>query len=393
MKRARSLVLFLIDLFSFYLAFVLSFIFRFGFNKDNFYVHLFSFSFLFLFWFLVFYAFQLYENYRSTLEYYQNYFLALVLNIVLSIILFYIFAPYFQITPKRLLFLFFIFFSIFNLSLRKKYGFQEESKKFLFIDEKTKELDLSIYDIFIVPEDKKHAPLVKDLLLKNKEILSKSEYYEIYYQKLPLEEIEKIIFDLKSESKTSFDLLKRFLDIFLAITVVIITLPLWPIIILGIKLSSKGPIFYLDRRIGFQEKPFILYKFRTMHQKEVSFEKDFTQEKKARLFLFGKILRKTHLDELPQLINVIKGDVSLVGPRPDSEKYYYVLKKEIPYYELRTIVKPGITGWAQIKKIYGDSVEEAKERLAYDLYYIKHRSPILDLLIILKTISILFGGK
>ena len=140
------------------------------------------------------------------------------------------------------------------------------------------------------------------------------------------------------------------------------------------------------------EKKFILYKFRTMHDggEEVNkLKEDFGAERgdDKRVFGFGKFLRRTRLDELPQVINVIKGNLSFVGPRADFVDYYNVLKEKIPYYQIRTIILPGLTGWGQIHDKFGNSTDSASERLAYDIYYIKNRSFILDLAISLKTLK------
>lgn len=391
MTRARSLNLFIIDFLSFYFALILSLLVRFGFNQQIFLAHLVSFTILFLLWFLVFYAFQLYESQDPGLIYYQNYFLAVMANIAIGVLLFYLLGPYFKVTPKRFFALFIAFFLMINLIFRRRFGFLPEKKKIVFLNNDSEAPEADLYVLSF--QNKGFLPLAEKLLLQGKEVLSVTDYNELFFQKISLAELEKEIFFFKVEKKGNLDLVKRIFDFFLAVFIIILSLPLWPIVILGIKLSSKGPIFYLDQRIGFQERYFFLYKFRTMHKESLVSQTDFRKEKEARVFFFGKILRKFHLDELPQVINIIRGDLSLVGPRPDSAKYYQILKEKIPFYRLRTIVKPGITGWAQIKSVYGDSVEEAKDRLAYDLYYIKHRNLIFDLLILLKTLSIVFRGK
>lgn len=390
--KAKPIALLFIDIFSFYIALVITVILRFGFTKELLLNHIIVFSFLFFFWFLVFYAFQLYDSQKSSIVYYQNYFLALLVNLFLGVLIFYLFGSYFQITPKRVFVLFSIFFLIINFTFRKRIGFTTEKKNVVFVTD-AKSL-IPEGDIYVVKfQDKKFLSIIEKLLLQGKEVISVSDYNELFFQKISLSEIEKEIFSLKPEINTGLDLIKRIFDLCVAILILIVSLPFWPIIICGIKLSSKGSVFYLDKRIGFQGKVFTLYKFRTLHEKKSETYDDFLADKQKRLFLFGKILRKLHLDELPQLINVIKGDLSLVGPRPDSEHYNRTFKVSIPFYNLRLIVKPGITGWAQIKGSYGDSVEEAKERLEYDLYYIKHRNPVFDLLILLKTIAVIFRGR
>ena len=163
--------------------------------------------------------------------------------------------------------------------------------------------------------------------------------------------------------------------------------PLTIIISILIKFTSKGPIIYKQERIGKGEKPFILYKFRTMkinHNGPL-----WTVGNDKRLTFIGKIIRYTHLDELPQLINILKGDISFIGPRPERSELVQMYKK-LPYYEIRHIIKPGLTGWAQLNYKPSASLEEAYEKLQYDVYYIKNRSLLLDFFIVLKTIRYFF---
>jgi sugar transferase (PEP-CTERM system associated) len=170
--------------------------------------------------------------------------------------------------------------------------------------------------------------------------------------------------------------------------------PLISIIALLIKLDSPGPVFFRQLRVGKNDKNFWLSKFRTMvHNAESETGAVWAQEDDPRVTRMGRILRKTRLDELPQLFSVLRGDMSIVGPRPERPEFVQKLKEIIPYYSERHFIKPGITGWAQIKYSYGSSVEDAIEKLRYDLYYMKHLSLILDLLIILETFTVVFMGK
>ena len=395
-SRVNQFLLFFSDLFSFCLALIFAIIIRFGWHNNQFLSHLFAFSFNFLFTLIIFYAFQLYENLVSKKQYYQNYFSAIIINLAFYILIFYLLgSEIWGITPRRVLFLFFLIFVPLNLFIRNLIIFKFPRKeKIIFIDNFDQMNEIYENAIFVININKPEGPKMFSLaLMSNKKVLSLSQYYELYFGKIDLTELDYEIINLRPEESNIFDSIKRLVDIVLSSIVFIILSPFIPIIILGIKLSSKGPILYKDERVGLRERVFYLYKFRTMHQTNVNFGNNFREEKEKRIFFFGKILRLTHLDELPQIINVIKGDISLVGPRPDSLKYYKLLKEKIPFYSLRTIVKPGITGWSQIKGMYGDSVEEAKERLAYDLYYIKYRNPLFDFLIILKTLSILIKGK
>jgi lipopolysaccharide/colanic/teichoic acid biosynthesis glycosyltransferase len=166
---------------------------------------------------------------------------------------------------------------------------------------------------------------------------------------------------------------------------------IYPIIILAIKLDSRGPAFITQKRVGQNNKIFSNLKFRSMLVNDGG---KWPEKNDKRITKVGKFLRKTRLDELPQLINVIRGDISLVGPRPDIIDLYEKLESEIPYYKIRNLIKPGLTGWAQIhQESPPHSVESTKQRLSYDFYYLKNKSLILDLMIILRTIKTLLSQK
>ena len=179
-------------------------------------------------------------------------------------------------------------------------------------------------------------------------------------------------------------LIKRAFDILLSLLIGLVSLPFLPLIALGIYLNSPGPIIFKQKRIGKNNKEFIIYKFRTM--KNLTDPGIWEKEKDERIFFFGKILRKLHLDEIPQIINVLKGDLSFIGPRPEQVNIVKELEKQIPFYNIRHIVLPGITGWTQVnyKKPY--NLEETKIKLEYDFYYLKNRNFFLDLIIFFKTI-------
>ena len=160
-----------------------------------------------------------------------------------------------------------------------------------------------------------------------------------------------------------------------------------------IKLESKGPIFFIQERIGEGNKPFKIVKFRSM---TTDAEKDgpkWATKNDNRVTKFGKFMRLTRIDELPQLWNVLRGEMSFVGPRPEREFFIKQLEKEIMYYNLRHTVKPGLTGWAQVMYPYGASIEDAYRKLQYDLYYIKNHDILFDVKILLKTVTIVIFGK
>ncbi|MBV1900387.1 MAG: sugar transferase, partial [Kordiimonadaceae bacterium] len=157
-----------------------------------------------------------------------------------------------------------------------------------------------------------------------------------------------------------------------------------------IKITSRGPIFYRQERVGRYGKPFNLLKFRSMKEDaEAEGQAEWAQENDPRVTLVGSLLRRTRIDELPQIVNVLKGHMSFVGPRPERPFFVDQLQKDVPFYRERHCLKPGITGWAQIQYPYGASFEDSKRKLEYDLYYIKNYSIFLDLLIILQTVRVL----
>jgi lipopolysaccharide/colanic/teichoic acid biosynthesis glycosyltransferase len=160
-----------------------------------------------------------------------------------------------------------------------------------------------------------------------------------------------------------------------------------PFVVAAIKLTSRGPVIYRQTRVGQNGRLYDVLKFRTMRVDAEANGAQWAVKGDTRVTSIGRFLRLTRIDEIPQLWNVLKGDMRFVGPRPERPEFVNVLAEQIPYYQLRHIVPPGITGWAQVRYQYGSSVEEAKAKLTYDLYYIKHASLALDLLIVFETLK------
>jgi len=191
-----------------------------------------------------------------------------------------------------------------------------------------------------------------------------------------------------------FRLVRRALNFSVALIGLVIALPLLPFIVLAVKLDSRGPVLYRQKRVGRGGAIFFCYKFRTMRQDaEADTGATWATDDDPRITRGGKILRITRLDEIPQLWCVLKGDMHFVGPRPERPEFVEWLSKEIPYYGVRHTVRPGITGWAQVQYKYGNTLEDAREKLQYDLFYIKNASVGLDLLILLQTIKIVLLGR
>lgn len=187
---------------------------------------------------------------------------------------------------------------------------------------------------------------------------------------------------------------KRLFDLVASLILLTITLPIMLVTALLIFLESGAPIFYTQQRVGLRGRCFSVIKFRSMRQDaEVDGKAVWASKEDSRVTRIGKFIRKTRIDELPQLLNVLKGDMSFVGPRPERPQFVEELARAIPYYDLRHHVKPGITGWAQVSYPYGSSIKDSREKLQYDLYYLKNYSVFLDVNILLQTIQVILWGK
>ena len=222
-------------------------------------------------------------------------------------------------------------------------------------------------------------------------------FYENLEMKLPVGDLDQKWF-LENDGfeiyYNNFNMrIKRLIDITMAAVIGIVCSPIMIFAALIVKLESKGPVLFVQERTGELNKPFDIYKFRSMAQDAEKDGPQWAQKNDNRITKFGKFMRITRIDELPQLWNIIRGDMSFVGPRPEREFFIKQLEQEIPYYNLRHTVKPGLTGWAQVMYPYGASVEDSYRKLQYDLYYIKHHNIIFDFMITLKTITTVIFGK
>jgi sugar transferase (PEP-CTERM system associated) len=221
------------------------------------------------------------------------------------------------------------------------------------------------------------------------------EFYERLTGRLQVESLRpsSLIFsDGFKRSKLTL-WMKRVTGFTFSLIGLILLSPLIVIIAVLIKIDSHGPIFYQQKRVGENGKVFKLKKFRSMFENAEANGPVWAEANDKRITRVGRWLRKWRLDEIPQMINVLKGDLSFVGPRPERPYFVEQLRKEIPFYDQRFSVKPGITGWAQVKYRYGASKEDSLEKLKYDLYYIKNLSPLFDLLILFETIKVVLFGK
>lgn len=440
-NKLRVCLLIVGDAIALYLGLFCTLLIRYGEEyyqqfADN---HFLPFTIIFVLWIIIFYISGLYDlrRLRNNLEFLKTLWLTLSVNAVIAVFFFYL-IPAFGITPKTNLFIFLVVFvliegywrRLFNGTIssgeapyrvlaigqsetaREIYGFVKENPQLGYeikeiIREEEVEADpqklekLAAHgkiNMIIIPRHLKNNPkLTRELyglLNKGVEIRDLANFYELTLRKVPLADLEESWFleNLIGQQRF-YDQLKRAAEFFFALVLEIILLPLELLIATIIKMTSPGPIVYKQVRVGKNGKEFTLYKFRNMR---VDAEKDgakWAEENDGRVTPFGKFLRRTHLDEILQLINIIKGELSFVGPRPERPEFVKILKEQIPYYEVRLLVKQGVTGWAQINYRYGASVEDAYEKLQYEIYYIKNRSIILDLAIILKTARTIFVNQ
>ncbi|WP_369715831.1 exopolysaccharide biosynthesis polyprenyl glycosylphosphotransferase [Leptotrichia alba] len=270
-------------------------------------------------------------------------------------------------------------------------------------DEMEKIISEKSIDILVIvkdmnsPDFKKYLKRLFDLKINGLKIINYEEFNEDIQKKI---DIDKINEEWLLESN-GFDILnnemqrniKRGMDLILALLLIIIFSPVALITAMIIKFESKGPVIFKQVRIGENMQPFKVYKFRSMKMHDPDKYSKYTLDNDIRVTNFGKFMRKTRIDELPQLWNILKGTMSFVGPRPE----WYILAKEyekkINYYNLRHLIKPGITGWAQVMFPYGENLEDAKKKLEYDLYYLKHQDLILDVLVVMKTAKAVLFAK
>ena len=279
----------------------------------------------------------------------------------------------------------------------KKYEYSYESKNASPLEEvsKTKNTDVIFFDDPKMPDE-----VMQDLMqcrVRGVSVREIVDFYEDEWEKIPVYHLRDRWF-VYSHGFTVihhvfYQRVKRIVDIGLSILTMIIMGPLMFLTAVLIKIESKGPVFYKQERIGLNERMYNLLKFRSMIKDAEKNGAMWAEEKDPRLTRVGRIIRPFRIDELPQIFNILKGNMSFIGPRPERLVFIEELKKEIPYYSYRHLVKPGLTGWAQVNHPYGASVEDAVRKLEYDLYYIKNSNFLLDLQIVLRTFRVVLLRK
>lgn len=435
-------LLFVGDVFIFFISLAISLIIRNSekFSFDLFIWHLLPFSIILIFWFLVFYIAGLYDKQTLVIksELPQLIFQSQLINSAIAISFFYL-IPFFGISPKTILFIYVIFSFIF-IVLWRIYGmnivFSREKQQAILIGEGD-EVDLlknevnsnfrynlkfissvdvssiSSMDIqeelvkkvyseqvkFIVIDlsSEKITPLLPhlyNLVFSKVRFVDYHKIYEDIFNRIPLSLVNYSWFleNISIYPKFTYDFLKRVMDITLSFILFIFSLFLYPFVFIAIKIDDGGNVFIKQDRIGQGGRPIKIIKFRTM---AIDDGGDGNDDRKMKITKVGSFLRKTRIDEIPQLYNVIKGDMSLIGPRPELPNLVKLYEKDISFYNVRHLIKPGLSGWAQIYQKdppkFETDYSQTKNKLSYDLFYIKNRSFILDIKIALKTIKILFS--
>jgi len=446
----KKFLLFVSDLAVLFGALLLTLYLRYGQSfSEKLEFHLAPFSLIFIIWLLVFYISNLYEpaTLRNNIHFYSSLLQAIVVSSVISVIFFYL-SPLFSITPKTNLAIFaaiftglefgarYCFNGIFEKKFKKsllivglnrqaleltqfvkenpqlgyelKYVVDLSPEKFDEIKDEFKKFEVihglrdlektiinETINTVVISPDAYQKPETINIFYKYLEqkisFFNLASFYERLTGKVLLGAINQTWFleNLSEGRKKGYEIIKRIFDTVFAVIIGIISLILYPLVALAVKINSPGPVFYKQKRVGRSGKIFEIIKFRTMNKDaEKGTGAIWTTENDPRITKIGNFLRKTRLDEIPQVWNILNGEMSFVGPRAERPEFHSMLQKDVPFYEERYLIKPGLTGWAQINFHYGSSVADAAEKLKYDLYYIKNRSILLDLGIILKTVRI-----
>lgn len=349
----------------------------------------FPFSILFAIWILLFFIFNLYnpESVNPNPKNIGRVLLTSLLNVVIGFLFFYFF-PLFGLAPKlALIFISGISFILLVIWRRTFYTLGKSifthslflSGDTLLFERFTKEVTGHPYIQMVT--------YVEDKTRTNTLFTA----YENILGKIPVElitpEIAEVIITKNRNEWQS--LLGNVFDKTIAFCVLVISSPFIILVMLAIYIESGLPIFYLQTRVGKDGKLFTCYKLRSMVKNAEVSGAQWAERKDSRITAVGNIIRKTHIDEIPQMINILKGDLALIGPRPERPEFVEKLKHDIPYYHTRQSIKPGFTGWAQIKFRYARTVNDSKEKFEYDLFYLKNKNILLDIGIFLKTIQII----
>lgn len=386
--------------------------------------HIGPFTIVFVIWVIAYYIVDLYHfrSLKNSFEFNRKWGTMLLINTAIALAIFYFLptdANFATFAPKTNLLLFAIVFGVigfiwrrtFNTSLRRG----TPASAVFFMDDgpiadelighirHNHQLGYALTALIqnatmiVTPTHATKSNDVKSMyqyVARGIDIIDLHSFYSLIFQKIPLQELHELRFlEDVTHRHNLYQTAKRLFELVTAIVLGIILIIPALLIALLIKITSRGPILFPHTRVGQHGKPFTIYKFRSMYHDA---EKDGPQWASAhdpRVTPFGRLLRFTHLDEMPQLINIIRGELSFVGPRPERPEFIGQLQKGIPYYDLRHLVRPGLTGWAQLHYRYGASTHDAYKKLEYDLYYLKNCSFWLDVSVLIKTIRLLFTNN
>lgn len=431
LAQGKILVILLSDVIMAFLALSLMLLLRYG--STDFEVqlatHLLPFTVIISLFLLIFYVFNLYSfrfN-RNITEFTNSFIKSLSVSFAFAVLVFYTFGHFFQLTPKTNLVIFTALFGAldfyFRILLKRYFVKKKVNRRVVIVDQRDTEdallqelehnqnigyeilqkvnnLDLKLISdlnpdlVVLNTVDEKDFDQIYPLIKQGVSVYTVNNFYEEIFQKVPTEKVGKEeIVEYLSKNRAVFNFLKRGLDLVLSTVLIIILSPLFLIMPVLVKLSSSGPVFFKHKRMSQNDTIFTIYKFRSMYEDAEKNGAVWTASNKsdARITPLGRFMRETHIDEIPQLWNILRGDLSFVGPRPERPEFINSLKQEILYYDLRHAVKAGLTGWAQVNYKYGASIDDAREKLKYDFYYIKNRTIFFDILIILKTVAKLFS--
>ncbi|MGB7957988.1 MAG: sugar transferase [Minisyncoccia bacterium] len=443
-RRLQLVFLFLGDIAALYASLLITLALRYGGNflnggtSGNFW----PFTVVFVLWILIFYIAGLYDTrrLRNDIDFLKTLALCLVVNALIAILFFY-FIPAFGIAPKTNLFILFVVFTVIEVLWRRAFnritrggeapnrvvlvGDGETAEDIVRVIEENPQLGYAIAEripeksaagdprsvrsavvgsranIVVVPRHLKREGklllVLYELFGSGVLVMDLAAFYERVLQKVPLDDLEETWFLENIEGAGRYyDSLKRAGELVFALVVGIVLLPVEIVIGILVKLTSRGPVFIRQKRTGKNGAEFTLFKFRSMvalapdGQAETNGAQWSSGAGDKRITPFGKFIRVSHLDELPQLWNVVRDDISFVGPRPERPEFVTKLKEQVPYYEIRLLIKPGVSGWAQINHPADRDLEDVRQKLQYDIYYLKNRSFVLDVAIVLKTLKSFF---
>ncbi len=448
LAKFKQIILLLGDLILLFASLYITLYLRFSqaYISNNWQLHFYPFVIIYLIWVAVFYSQNLYNlNFaKNNLNFFKTLLESFIINILITSFFFY-FTPIFGIAPKTTLFMDAIIAALLMTGWRAAYnlvtvkyifrnriaflGYSKEVRELITAFKNEPQLG---YEVACVVADEKidglaakqltMEEMIRDikalgvntiaihhgkhidetanaelyrLIFSNVTFINLLKLYEQITGKLPIENLTEGWFldNLQEAEKKIYDRGKVAVDYILAGILGVVFLAIFPLVAIGELVSDGWPIFYAQKRVGKNGRIFKIYKFRTMVKNAEAGTPQFAGENDSRITRFGKFLRRTRIDELPQILNVLLGEMSFIGPRPERPEFVAEFTAKAPFYPLRHLVQPGLTGWAQINFPYAGNAEQNMKKLQYDIFYIKNRSLLLDITVMLKTFNIILRFK